>query len=61
MPMPRPEAQGGPRQQEFQRLKRTVVALRIIERPLFGFDVVEVGKALEIGAKMLRAERALEA
>ena len=53
--------QGGPGHQGRQRLKQTVVALRVIERPLFGLDVFEVGKALHISAQMLRAERALEA
>src|SRR6478609_2591346 len=33
----------------------------MIKRPLFGLDIVEVGKAFQVGAQMLGAERALEA
>ncbi len=36
------------------------VALRMVERPLVRLDVIEVGKAPEVSAKMLFAERALK-
>ena len=57
---PRGSLNSRPRDQECQCLKQTPVTFRMIERPLLGFDIVEVGKPLQPGAEMLCAERPLE-